>query len=375
MPWRCDRVRRAVALGGVVGVVEQAVDGLVAVEVDDRQDVARARTTRRPRRAGGDDVVGALRRRGGHASPRAVSVVGGVDEGAVGPPAWRPTAGRRARSARRARRAPPAACRCTAARVERVRRRWRPARAAAARRAASTAAPGAGGARRTRSAPSASTRTPWKNEMLGGRSRGPSPCLAAAEQRTARGRRATGPAARRRRTRRRCAPRVDVPHSASWRPDVSPTMRGQHPALVAEQQVAGAEVGLPLDLDGVGDVEPLPRLVGVEEQHVRAGVAVQVGQPQRRAARERPCGVAAAGDGLGPRRSRVDAVGRRRPRRRRQRRHRLAPRLPACARACSRAPGRAVARRRHEPCDLAAPARAGWRRRRRQAPRSRRCSA
>ena len=38
-----DRVGRAVALGRVVGVVEQAVDGLVALEVDDAQRAAGAR--------------------------------------------------------------------------------------------------------------------------------------------------------------------------------------------------------------------------------------------------------------------------------------------------------------------------------------------
>ena len=41
-----DRVGRAVALGGVVGVVEHAVDGLVAAEVDDAQASARRSTTR-----------------------------------------------------------------------------------------------------------------------------------------------------------------------------------------------------------------------------------------------------------------------------------------------------------------------------------------
>ena len=37
---RDDRVGRAVALGGIVGVVEDAVDGLVALEVDDAQRAA-----------------------------------------------------------------------------------------------------------------------------------------------------------------------------------------------------------------------------------------------------------------------------------------------------------------------------------------------
>ena len=54
---RADRVLRAVALGVVVGVVEQGVDGLVALQVDDRAASAPAGTTSGPRRPRRDDLV------------------------------------------------------------------------------------------------------------------------------------------------------------------------------------------------------------------------------------------------------------------------------------------------------------------------------
>ena len=51
-----DRVGRAVALDGVVGVEEHAVDGLVAADVDDPQRLA-GRDDARPRRPGPHHLV------------------------------------------------------------------------------------------------------------------------------------------------------------------------------------------------------------------------------------------------------------------------------------------------------------------------------
>ena len=47
----------------------------------------------------------------------------------------------------------------------------------------------------------------------------------------------------------------------------------------------GAEVGLPLHLHRVGDVEPLDGLRGVVHEQVGAGVALEVGEPDRGAPR------------------------------------------------------------------------------------------
>ena len=66
---------------------------------------------------------------------------------------------------------------------------------------------------------------------------------------------------RRRTTRRRRSPGLEQPHRASWRPLVSSTTVGEHPAHVRQQQGAGTQVGLPLDLDRVGHVEPLGGVV------------------------------------------------------------------------------------------------------------------
>jgi hypothetical protein len=75
---------------------------------------------------------------------------------------------------------------------------------------------------------------------------------------------------------------------------------GEDTALVAEQELPGAGVDLPLHLHGVGDVEPLVGGVGVVQQDVRAGVAVDVGEADRRATGEHAVRVAAPGDPFGP---------------------------------------------------------------------------
>ena len=57
-----------------------------------------------------------------------------------------------------------------------------------------------------------------------------------------------------------------------------------HPPHVREQQAAFAQIGVPLDLDRVGHVQPLHGIFGVEHQHGGAGVPGEVGEAQPRAA-------------------------------------------------------------------------------------------
>ena len=83
-------------------------------------------------------------------------------------------------------------------------------------------------------------------------------------------------------------------------PGVVADDRRQDAAVAGQQRVPGGEVGLPADLDGVGHVEPLPRLQGVVEQDVRARLAGDVLQPDPRSARDDLVRVVAPRDGLRP---------------------------------------------------------------------------
>lgn len=79
--------------------------------------------------------------------------------------------------------------------------------------------------------------------------------------------------------------------------------RGQHPTLVGQQQPPRAEVGVPLHLHRVGDVQPLPRAALDEQQQVRARGACRVGEPQLGATGQRFVRVVAARHRLGPHQS------------------------------------------------------------------------
>ncbi len=76
--------------------------------------------------------------------------------------------------------------------------------------------------------------------------------------------------------------------------------RHEHAAHVGQQDGTGAEVGLPLHLDGVGDVEALARLAAGAAARLQAGVARQVGDAQHRAPGQAPLGVAPRADRLVP---------------------------------------------------------------------------
>jgi hypothetical protein len=73
------------------------------------------------------------------------------------------------------------------------------------------------------SPPSGPTRTPLKKETLGGRSRGASPCLAAARMNSSRPD-GLGPWGAEPPYLARFAAAVEVPHRASWCPESSATM-------------------------------------------------------------------------------------------------------------------------------------------------------
>ena len=258
LPCARDRVGRAVALGGVVGVVEEAVDGLVAVQVDDGQ-VPPARTTADQAARAAIDGLWTV---AWSCGPPRGKEFGGVQEGAAASRAWRPTADRRGRSAS-ARQASTSSGVLTYS---------------------SRGSSGCGtfgdqhgdvllGAQRRRAPPGAGR----AGEVAGRRrlvdphaleegdataavARLPRPCLAAASMNSSRpageadcgravavalrrcARRCRG-AARARRGGRRCRSTSE----ASTRPW---SERSSWPA---------PEVGVPLDLDGVRDVQPLPR--------------------------------------------------------------------------------------------------------------------
>ncbi len=74
----------------------------------------------------------------------------------------------------------------------------------------------------------------------------------------------------------------------------------EDPPVAAQQRGALAEVRLPRDLHGVGDVEPLPRRECVVQHEVRARVARGVVEPQAGSARQHPVRVPARRHGLGP---------------------------------------------------------------------------
>ena len=114
--------------------------------------------------------------------------------------------------------------------------------------------------------------------------------------------------------------------------------RGEHAPAVGEQQRASARVHLPLDLGGVGEVQALARQVGVVERDVRAGVAVEIGEPQHAAAGEQVRRVLAGVEHLVP-----QHVVRRHARREipgAARRAGSACRAPRCRPATGRARGR-----------------------------------
>src|SRR5690606_17506750 len=195
----------AVAVGVVGGVVEQAVDRLIAVQVDDLELVARP-DHGRPRRAGGHGLVeddGA-----GHGAHAWISFV---------PVAMWCAAAAQASSVLWTARRYSGSGLCSAARSAGARQATR-SRSVTGRSSSgcsaaatssvtgrctirSTVAPAPAPPVAT-SPPSASTRTPRKNDTLGATSRGSRPCLAAAS-RSARRARGLGP------------------HSASWWPDRS----------------------------------------------------------------------------------------------------------------------------------------------------------
>jgi len=84
---------------------------------------------------------------------------------------------------------------------------------------------------------------------------------------------------------------------------------GEDPALIGEEQPAGAEVGVPLDLHRVGGVQPLPRPPVDVQQQMGAGVAREVREPQLGAAGQNAVRVGAARDGLGPDRGAGQKLG------------------------------------------------------------------
>ena len=228
-----DRVGRAVALGGVVGAVEQAVDGLVAAA--GRRSTARGRPRRPPTTARGRDRPG----RAPSCQPPRGRVVVGVRAARARARASPRAADRRARSARRARRAARASS-TPLGRVERM-RRVRDEHDHRQLAAQLDAVVRARRCRRSVRLPSGSTRTPWKNDTLGGDVARLEPVLGGRERRTMP------------RAVARAAQRVVAP-------GVVGDDRRQHAALVGEQRMAGAEIRLPGDLHRVGDVQPLPRL-------------------------------------------------------------------------------------------------------------------
>ena len=122
-------------------------------------------------------------------------------------------------------------------------------------------------------------------------------------------------ARRRRRTSPRCAGGSTRRRARrAWRSRVGGD-REEHATHVGEQERPGAEVGLPLHLDRVGHVEPFERLRGVVHEQVGAGVALEVGEPERRAPGQHARRVAARARS---RRPRAGAPARRaRPTRRR----------------------------------------------------------
>ena len=149
----------------------------------------------------------------------------------------------------------------------------------------------------------------------GGRSRGSRPCLASGQHQQ--GSRPHGDglcaltvavAADVGRPVRRTAQRVVAPRGVG-------DERREHPPLVAQQQRAGAEVRLPLHLDGVGDVEPLPGIEGVEQQRGGRRRRREIGQADLRAACDDACACSRRRRRSRPTRrrpGRCPAVGRRR---------------------------------------------------------------
>ena len=94
--------------------------------------------------------------------------------------------------------------------------------------------------------------------------------------------------------------RLDAPHSVSWCPLVSFKMLARTRPWSDRSSCPHSEVGAPLHLDGVGHVEPLPRLVGPVQEQVGTGVSVEVGEAEGRAGPHHPVGVPTAGHPLGP---------------------------------------------------------------------------
>ncbi|KYF60582.1 hypothetical protein BE11_20700 [Sorangium cellulosum] len=75
---------------------------------------------------------------------------------------------------------------------------------------------------------------------------------------------------------------------------------GEDAPHVREEQGSGAGIGLPLELHGVGETEPLDGAVGPVEQEGDACVALDIDDPEPAAGREGARGVAAGAEGLVP---------------------------------------------------------------------------
>ena len=74
----------------------------------------------------------------------------------------------------------------------------------------------------------------------------------------------------------------------------------QNPSHVGEEQAPGTDVGIPLDLEGVRDIEALDRRVSVVEEEIHAPVPIEIRQPEARPARQHTGRVTASADRLVP---------------------------------------------------------------------------
>ena len=264
-PWSC-------------GVVEQAVDGLVAAEVDDAQRRRRParRATTRPGPATTSSSDRRSSRRPGQAGRRcsrrpAAARASTSRQRVVG-------RARRRRHAVQSHRSTP----CSSGRsssgcgVLASEHDARPSRRAARRACRAAASP----SKRERAVVADARRL---NRLTPGGDVAPvEPVLGRGERRAARGRSASAPwtppcaVAGSSADARSCAP-----HRASWRALVSATIVISTRPMSDSSSGAGAEVGLPLHLDGVGDVEPLGRVARrCSTRRCDAGVAVDVGDAQ-----------------------------------------------------------------------------------------------
>ena len=74
----------------------------------------------------------------------------------------------------------------------------------------------------------------------------------------------------------------------------------EHAPHIGQQQLAGSQIGIPLYLDRVRDVEAFGRHFGIEDKHRCAGIAAHIDQAKARPPRQPSRRISACGDGFFP---------------------------------------------------------------------------